>query len=95
MNINASSPTHHRFRGSPLDKSLGAILALLLIAVPPFVYGHIGIVYALIVLNGLLIVGLLETMATERATAAKDELGWTCVDSEVHYFVFGEPTAEQ
>ncbi len=80
MNPNPSSPTHHRFRGSSLDKALGAIAALLLIAVPPFVYGHIGIVYALIVLNGLLFVGLLETMATERAQAqtksgsTKDEM---------------------
>ena len=80
MNPSPSSPTHHRFRGSPLDKALGAIAALLLIAVPPFVYGHIGIVYALIVLNGLLFVGLLETMATERAQAqtksglTKDEM---------------------
>lgn len=69
MNTNPSSPTHHGFRGSRLDKALGAILAMLLIAVPPFVYGHIGIAYALIVLNGLLIFDLRETMAVERARA--------------------------
>ena len=67
MNTNPSKPAHHRFRGSPLDKALGAALALVCIAVPPFVYGHIGIIYALIVLNGLLIFGLRETMAAERA----------------------------
>ena len=71
MNTNPSKPAHHRFRGSPLDKALGAALALVCIAVPPFVYGHIGIIYALIVLNGLLIFGLRETMATERAQAGE------------------------
>ena len=95
MSTNASTPTRRRFRGSPLDQALGAILALVCIVVPPFLYGQVGVIYALIVLNGLLIFGLRETITAERAPTANEELGWTCADSEVHCFVFGKPTDEQ
>jgi hypothetical protein len=67
MNTNYSVCKRHRFRGSALDRALGASIAATAVVVPPFVFGQWGLIYALIVVIGLQIFSLCETPDPVRA----------------------------
>jgi hypothetical protein len=50
-----------RFRGSTLDRRMGAAVALAAIGIPPFVIGYWGVIYALVVVNLFLALSLFRT----------------------------------
>lgn len=61
--------TRSRFRGSRLDHALGNAIALVAIAVPPFVFGNEGLIQSLVFVNLFLALSLFRTPDHHRRTS--------------------------